>query len=272
MRRVQEQRQKDRRAHEWEKRLVPGRIIRPRVFAARADLADLSDRDILKRFRLNQEAIMALYQQMANDLDPLTGRINSIPGLVKLLAFLHFLATGSFQSVSAVVIGMSQLSFSRCLSVLQVMPLVYEYISFPKQRPAWQELKEDFYRIAGMPNVLGAIDCKHVALRPPRRREEQYRNRKHFHSLNFQVVCDAKHRILSVREGFPGSCHDSHILHQSALFERFEEGFMPEGWLLGDSGYGCRSWLLTPLLNPQSPAELHYNGAHRSTCSVIGPL
>ncbi|XP_075457194.1 uncharacterized protein LOC142495486 [Ascaphus truei] len=36
-----------------------------------------------------------------------------------------------------------------------------------------------------------------------------------------------------------------------------------------DSGYGIRTWLLTPLLNPQSPAEECYNAAHISTRSVI---
>ncbi|XP_063819580.1 putative nuclease HARBI1 [Pseudophryne corroboree] len=44
---------------------------------------------------------------------------------------------------------------------------------------------------------------------------------------------------------------------------------MPDGWLLGDGGYGCYSWLLTPLSVPDSPAEHNYNHAHKSTRDVI---
>ncbi|XP_040197559.1 putative nuclease HARBI1 [Rana temporaria] len=120
-----------------------------------------------------------------------------------------------------------------------------------------------------MPNCLGAIDGTHIPLIPPHDGEEQFRNRKSYHSLNVQVVVDSHQRIMSIRSGFPGSCHDSHILRQSALFERFERGQMPEGWLVGDAGYGCRSWLLTPLSNPQTAAEVRYNSAHIRTRSVI---
>ncbi|XP_063786565.1 putative nuclease HARBI1 [Pseudophryne corroboree] len=88
-------------------------------------------------------------------------------------------------------------------------------------------------------------------------------------STNVQVVCDAKLKIMSVVAGYPGGCHDSFILSQSSLFEKFEDGQMPDGWLLGDGGYGCYSWLLTPLSHPDSPAEHSYNHAHKATRNVI---
>ncbi|XP_063806565.1 putative nuclease HARBI1 [Pseudophryne corroboree] len=69
--------------------------------------------------------------------------------------------------------------------------------------------------------------------------------------------------------GYPGGCHDSFILSQSSLFDKFEDGQMPDGWLLGDGGYGCYSWLLTPLSQPDSPAEHSYNHAHKATRNVI---
>ena len=55
-----------------------------------------------------------------------------------------------------------------------------------------------------------------------------------------------------------GSTHDSRILRESELFDKFSNGTY-RGYLLGDSGYGCSRWLLTPLENPSTEAERLYN-------------
>ena len=38
---------------------------------------------------------------------------------------------------------------------------------------------------------------------------------------------------------------------------------------MGDSGYACRSYLMTPLLNPQTQAERNYNKSQIRTRQVI---
>ncbi|XP_053546063.1 putative nuclease HARBI1 isoform X2 [Bombina bombina] len=247
--------------------VVQARTRVPRVFFPRTGLDGLTNRDIIQRFRLNREAILSVYQQVSGFLEPLTARSHSIPGMVKLLAILNFLATGCFQSV----VGISQPSFSRHLRVVlnALLSLLPNYVCLPETNAEWHKVKEGFHKIAKMPNVLGAIDCIHVALRPPLLQQEQYRNSKQFHSLNVQVVCDADLRVLSVRSGFPGSCDKSYILLQSALFEKFEQGLMPDGWLLGDAEYERRPWLLSPLLNPSTPTQHEFNSTHENTHSAI---
>ncbi|XP_040190192.1 putative nuclease HARBI1 [Rana temporaria] len=243
----------------------------PGVFRKRTILDDLSEMDIEEMFRLNRQGVMEVYQLIADDIEPLSARNYAIPAMVRLLAVLNFLATGNFQPSCARLIGISRPSLSRFLKPVlkSIKKHMAKYIHFPATMEEWQELKVGFFRQGGMPNCLGAIDCTHIALIPPHNREEQFRNRKCYHSLNVQVVVDSHQRIMSIRSGFPGSCHDSHILRQSALFDRFEQGNMPEGWLVGDAGYGCRSWLLTPLSNPQTAAEVRYNSVHIRTRSVI---
>ncbi|XP_041421118.1 putative nuclease HARBI1 [Xenopus laevis] len=254
-----------------ERQIRRDRLRQPRRFRPRSALEELSDTDVRELFRLNRQAILALYTCIAHDLEPLTGRSQAIPGIVKLLAVLNFLATGNFQPSVARVIGISRSTFSRLLkpvlrAIVQHSP---KFVCFPSTPEQWQEVKSGFYNLGGMPNCIGAIDCTHILLTPPHATEEQFRNRKHTHSLNVQVVCDSHQRIMSIHSGFPGSCHDSYILRQSALFDRFQLGLMPEGWLVGDAGYGSKPWLLIPVSNPRTPAEVKFNTAHIKTRGVI---
>ena len=78
------------------------------------------------------------------------------------------------------------------------------------------------------------------------------------YSINVQLVCDAKYRILNVVARWPGSTHDSRILHESRLGHAYQNGDL-HGILLGDSGYPLKPWLMTPILNPQTAAEEAYN-------------
>lgn len=68
---------------------------------------------------------------------------------------------------------------------------------------------------------------------------------------------------------WPGSSHDSHIFNNSALKVRLENGEFGDRVLLGDSGYPLKHYLMTPILNPRTPAEELYNRSHISTRSII---
>ncbi|KAK0140608.1 putative nuclease HARBI1 [Merluccius polli] len=74
-----------------------------------------------------------------------------------------------------------------------------------------------FAEIAGFPNVIGAIDCTHIAIKAPSEGEYAYVNRKHFHSLNVQIICDAQMRLTNIVARWPGSTHDSFVLTNSSV-------------------------------------------------------
>ena len=93
-------------------------------------------------------------------------------------------------------------------------------------------------------------------------------NRHHWSSMNVQVVVNANYEICNIVARWPGSVHDSRIWNGSRLCAQLESG-VHDGFLLGDGGYPCSSILLTPVSNPQSPSEVHYNNAHVKTRSVI---
>jgi len=101
---------------------------------------------------------------------------------------------------------------------------------------------------------------------------EFFRNRKGFFSLNVQAVCNANLEITDIVARWPGSVHDSTIFHNSRLRANFENHMYRNALILGDSGYPSKSYLLTPLLNPERPAEIVYNQAHIRTRNIIERL
>ena len=57
---------------------------------------------------------------------------------------------------------------------------------------------------------------------------------------------------------YPGSAHDSYIWNNCGLCTLFENGDI-DGWLLGDSAYPLRPWMMTPILIAATDAEERYN-------------
>jgi len=126
-----------------------------------------------------------------------------------------------------------------------------------------------FYTSSSLPGVIGAIDCTHVPIQSPGGDDaEIYRNRKGYFSVNVQLICDQTGYVSDVVARWPGSVHDSTIFDHSHVRAMLETG-VHDGYLIGDGGYPCRRYLLTPLLNPATNAEKAYNAAHISARNCI---
>ncbi len=100
-------------------------------------------------------------------------------------------------------------------------------------------MKREFAEIAEFSSVVGCIDGTHVRILAPHENVARYVNRKGFHSINVQAVCDAKGKFLNLVARWPGSTHDSFILRQSDLWDAFEANEI-DGIILGDSAYPLR--------------------------------
>ncbi|XP_071999325.1 transcription termination factor 4, mitochondrial isoform X1 [Engystomops pustulosus] len=243
---------------------------RRRIFPARISLSEIDEHDIKERYRLNSDVIMSLYELIKKDLISTTKRSNAVPGIVKLLCALHYFTSGSLQSHVAEAGGITQSTFSRALSevISAILKLADQFIKFPSDTAGLQLVKQGFQGISGFPDVLGAVGCTHIAISPPSEMEQMYRNKKHYHSINVQIICDADMRILDVVSQCPGSTHDSSVLKESGIYDRFEKGEF-DGWLLGDAGHGVKPWLLTPFEMPSTESEIRYNLSHSATYSVV---
>lgn len=97
---------------------------------------------------------------------------------------------------------------------------------------------------------------------------EIYRNRKHYFSINVQATCDTNLQFTNIVARWPGSTHDAQIFDNSVLCAQFEN-IEYTGILLGDGGYGCKKYLLTPLQRPLTESQRLYNYSHIRTRNVI---
>ncbi|RUS71393.1 hypothetical protein EGW08_020848 [Elysia chlorotica] len=157
-----------------------------------------------------------------------SGRGCNLPSSFQVLIALRFYASGTFQDMIGEVIGVSQ--------------------------------------VTGFPGVFACIDGTHVRIQRPREDEADYVNRKNFHSLNVQIVCNSDLLIMDCVARHPGSAHDARILRESNLFAAMEgQPRQLQGLILGDSGYPVREWLMTPFLQPSNAQQEAFNLAHRQT-------
>jgi len=115
------------------------------------------------------------------------------------------------------------------------------------------------------------VDGTLIKILAPSEFEEQYVDRKNEHSLNIMLVCGPNLKFYDASVRWPGSTHDSRVFRNSRLFERLNGGWrpFPGAYLLGDSGYPMREYLLTPIANPQNHAEQQFNRAHKKTRRII---
>lgn len=101
-----------------------------------------------------------------------------------------------------------------------------------------------FERSSGFPKTIGAIDGTHIRINAPKENPADYINRKGFHSIQLQIVCD--HRTLIT--------HCYALIHNQRVFRLSEvadylnddDAFPENSHILGDVAYEIHQHLLTP--------------------------
>lgn len=109
------------------------------------------------------------------------------------------------------------------------------YIKFPQTENEITNTKMAFEHKFDLPGVVGVVDGTQVALSAvPNAIEIPFVNRKQFHSINAQIICDARLYITNIN---PGSTHDSYIFRTSRVNTFLEQYFGAHQdewtWLLG---------------------------------------
>ncbi|XP_061595266.1 putative nuclease HARBI1 [Cololabis saira] len=212
-----------------------GRIRRERVFRDHTDLLAHDDDWLFSRFRFPRPILLEFCAELGPSLERGTRRSHLLPVPLQVLTTLGFLATGSYQCELADRSGISQSALSRAMLAVWdgIIRMFGRYIRFPCGAADLANIKTQFAAIAGFPNVIGVIDCTHIAIKAPSVDEFALVNCKNFHSIYVQIICDAQMRFTNVVARWPGSTHDSFILTNSLVGMRRQAGRVRNGWLLG---------------------------------------
>ncbi|XP_063915470.1 putative nuclease HARBI1 [Zophobas morio] len=238
-----------------------------------SDDEELSLRKRRVRFRLSKGTVENLIEELDNVLRHPTERNSAVSPTDQILLALRFYATGSFLQTVGDFSGVHATTAGKIIHKVSVALAALRNITIkmPSTDEERLECKRKFYNIARFPMCIGAIDCSHIKIiSPGGETAEAFRNRKQFFSLNVQTICDSNLKIMDIVPRWPGSAHDSHIFRNSSVMTRFESGeFGDNCVLVGDSGYPCKSYLLTPLAQTRTRAENLYNEAQIRTRNPV---
>lgn len=245
-----------------------GSLNRARVIRDRFNPFDTySEEEFRARFRLSKSSFRIFVDKLQFPSNSSDLRNNPIPLEIQFFIALRFFATGSFQLTDGDLFGVHQTSVGRIVHRMSslIAALRPEFISFPHSDER-RHLMSDFFKISGFPCVIGCIDGTHIRLlnRPSLPYSELYRNRKDYFSINVQVLFDCYLKIRDIVARWYGSAHDARIFSSSCLRDKLEA--LPRGvWILGDGGYPCQPYLITPFINPSTESQRRFNKSQKTT-------
>jgi len=130
----------------------------------------------------------------------------------------------------------------------QLRSVAIQWPDEDERRRIAQVMKEEY----DFPNCIGLVDGTLLRLfyRPATEDFADYSGRKYPYSIVCMVICDDNRKILSYLAGWPGSCHDDRVLKKMKVFNLPEAHFSPQQYLLGDSAFENRWFLVSAYKKP----------------------
>lgn len=248
---------------------------RARTFKDRINFAFATDFEFNERFRLSAAKMEMLVNIVGHFLRHATNRNHALSPAEQLQIAFHWFGTGSQYHSAGDMHDVSKATVCRCVkNVTNCINriLLPQVVCWPVAAEDILQIVRNFNRLGGLPSVVGAVDGILFNIDGPGVDEAAFVDRHGMHSINVMAVCGPKLNFFYVNANWPGSVHDARVLRNSILYNRMEEGWRPiqGGYLIGDSAYPLKEWLITPLVrNPNDPAEIRFIRAHKQTRRVI---
>nr|XP_046188829.1 uncharacterized protein LOC124017618 [Oncorhynchus gorbuscha] len=141
---------------------------RERVFRDRLDPLAFPDDHLYERYRFSADGIRYLCRLLGPRIKHRTARSHALSVEQMVCVALRFFASGAFLYSVGDAEQLNKATICRTIRsvCLAIKALADVFISFPGHRRLC-DIKEEFYRIAGFPNVIGAVDCTHIRIKAP---------------------------------------------------------------------------------------------------------
>lgn len=187
----------------------------------------------------------------------------------RLAITLRFLATGhSYPSLScAFRVGVT----TACNIIRETCDILWKQLQ-PLVLPVptteeWEVMADKFCKRWSLPNCVGAIDGKHIAIQAPHHSGSTYFNYKKYYSTVLLGVCDAEYCFSFVDIGAYGAQSDSGILQLSSFGKKLIENRLnlpmakelpncPQKrkipfYFVGDEAFPLKDNLMRPISKPR---------------------
>lgn len=226
-----------------------------------------NDDEFYEIYRMNRQSFFTLLQKVSEVPDfkkydtqmCLRQDLEPVEDEIKLAIALRTLAGSTRVIDLAQIYGRSKSCvqkwfFAMLPIIIAALPLSVNLEVIDKNDTKLENLAKAFYNKSecGIDKCIGAIDGCAVRIRQPLLDDvpnpSNYYNRKGFHALNLQAICDSNRRITWYCCKSAGSTHDSTAFVTTALFERLKDGLLLESgyFLIGDEAYALEEFMMVP--------------------------
>lgn len=119
--------------------------------------------------------------------------------------------------------------------------------------------------------VIGAVDGSHIPIKAPAENSASYINRKNFHSILLQGICDHEYKFIDCYAGEAGSIHDACMFRRSYVGQNLNNLEFNGGHLLADSAYPLGNRILVPYRDNGRLTDIqtNFNRKHSKCRAVI---
>jgi hypothetical protein len=156
------------------------------------NIDNLHDGELRARYRFGRNAINYITNLLHEDLVRDTQRGHALEPQQQVLIALRFFASGSFLQVVGDSLGLDKSTVSQTVRDVSMAlnRRRNQFIKWPSLNNEIEKIKNNFFLQAGFPSVIGCVDCTHIRIQAPHHNENNYVNRKRYHSINVQGICD----------------------------------------------------------------------------------
>lgn len=172
---------------------------------------------------------------------------------------------------------------STCIQVWNVLqPMVMP----EKSEDDWLKIADQFYTRAHFPNIIGALDGKHIRTIQPRNSGSECFNYKKYFSVVLMAWVDADYQFVYIDVGANGAASDSTIFSNSNMGRRLQQNLLnipddrtipnePDGkkmpfCLVADEAFGLSRHILRPFARKSlTPLKKIYNYRHSTARRLV---
>lgn len=94
----------------------------------------------------------------------------------------------------------------------------------PSNENEWKTIAADFEKRWNFPNCLGAVDGKHIKIKPPPESGSYFFNYKHFHSQVLMAVANANYELIYFHFGTNGRVSDGGVIRNTDFYQKLMNG------------------------------------------------